>query len=275
MSNDNQMTPARQVYATAHRAALVALASGDPERAKAAASRVALAFQAAASSSPQPAAWANLDPASIAACVGASITTDLYPGGAMPPVYLVPQGGQLQWRITHRGLCELARREGYHLRTVPVGRADELRESFGLVVEHVAAGPRPQRLADLAGMIVVERHRATGDEMAFFVPGEVIDQRRRKSKMGDRGPWSEWPIEMAAKTAILYLGARGALSISTGMRAALEAEPVEARAEIADRSESRRGKAALPDYSATPPTDADRVEEPEYADPGAAVDGER
>lgn len=268
MSNDTQMTPARQVYATAHRAALVAMSGGDPERAKAAASRVALAFQAAASSSPQPAAWGNLDPASIAACVGASITTDLYPGGAMPPVYLVPQSGQLQWRITHRGLCELARREGYHLRTVPVGRADELRESFGLVVEHLPAGPRPQRLADLAGMIVVERHRATGDEMAFFVPADVIDQRRRKSKMSDRGPWAEWPIEMAAKTAILYLGARGSLSISTGMRAAMEAEQVEAEA----RSESappRRGKAALPDYSAPP----ERVEEPEYTDPGRADEG--
>ena len=256
---DRQLTPAQAVYRDARRAAMVALAQGDPERSEAAAARVALAFQAAASGAPKPEAWRGLDPASIAACVGASIATDLYPGGAMAPVYLVPQGGQLQWRITHRGLCELARRDGYHLRAVPVGRADELEQSFGLVTDHRQVGPRPSKLADLAGVIVVVRHMTTRDEMAFFVDHETIDARRRSSRMSGRGPWVDWPIEMAIKTSILYLAARGTLPISTGLRDVLEAERVTA-AVVEAPEPTRRGKALITQQLDVEPEQAERRE---------------
>lgn len=247
---------ARDIQSRASKAAAVALSDLNPEAAKAAAARVGLAFAAAMSASPKPEAWANLDPASIATAVGASVSTDLYPGGPMPPVYLVPQGGALQWRITHRGLCELCRREGYDVRAVPIGLGDKVRQSFGLVVEHEQSNdPPPRTLEELFGIIVVVRG-PRGSELAYLVHRQLIEDRRKVSPAKDRGPWRDWPIEMAQKTAILYLAARGSLPVSTSMRAAFEADPIEVQA-IAEKP--KRGR-ELPDYSlSTPP----KVEEPE------------
>lgn len=267
MSKQEIATQGRQLYGVVQRSALTALGGGDEQVTAAAAARVAQAFLSAQSASRDPSAWDRLSPASVSAAVGTSIATDLYPGGPMPAVYLVPQSGQLQWRITHRGLAELARRAGYDLRSVPVGVDDHLVESLGLVVEHEQRGTRPHDRTTLRGVIVVVRDRRSGDEQAHMVDVDVIEARRAKSQMSNKGPWRDWYIEMAIKTAILYLGARGTLPLSTGMRAAIEAERVQAS--IRREPPQHRGKAALPDYSEPyqepEPADAE-YSEPETAD---------
>lgn len=219
---------ARQVRQDVERVAAATLANSDPERAREAAARVANAFYASVSAAKNPSAWANVSSQSVRAAVANSIATDLYPGGAMPTVYLVPQSGHLDWRITHRGLTELCRREGYEVRAVPVGLSDHLRVEAGLVVEHEQDPDAwPEGLADLRGVMVAVRRVNETHTERHWVPRVVIEKRRKVSRMSDKGPWRDWPVEMAQKTAILYLGQRGSLPISTSMAKAMEAEVIE------------------------------------------------
>lgn len=240
---------ARTMQSTVQKVATAALTDLNPEKAKAAATRIALQFADSVASARRPEAWKDLSPASIASAVGASMATDLYPGGPMPTVYLIPKAGQLQWRITHRGLCELCRREGYHVRTVAVGREDELEQSLGLVTHHRPADDTiPRRLEDLRGIVVAVRG-PDGAELAYYVPRALIEERRAKSDMPNKGPWRDWPIEMAQKTAILYCAARGYLPISSSMQAAMTADPIEVEAVADERP--RRGR-EIPRYDQAP-----------------------
>lgn len=179
--------------------------------------RVTLSFMTALQSARKPQDLANARPESIAACVAQSHDTGLYPGGPHPDVYLVPQSGDLQWRITHRGLCKLAARAGYSIMTVPVGRADRVRISMGELVEHDQdPATCVESLDDLLGVAVVIRRMDTGAVVARpWVPAAIIDRRRRSSRMSSTGPWKDWPIEMAQKSAILYCAARGTMPLES------------------------------------------------------------
>lgn len=219
---------ARRIKDDAGSIARAMLADEPPEAVTRAAGRVARAFYSAVSAAKNPSAWGSVSPQSVAAAVAASVDTELYPGGPMPDVYLVPQSGSLDWRITHRGLATLCRREGYDVRPVPVHEDDHLVIEFGEVTEH-RADPRqsPGGMADLFGVIVVVTHAETGQTTRLWTPLAVIEARRRTSRMSDRGPWRDWPVEMACKTAILYHASRGSLPVSGQMRRAMEAEVIE------------------------------------------------
>lgn len=226
----------RAIRQDAHKLALATLRQQDPHRAEQAAARVANAFAASVANAKNTTAWSKVSQTSVAAAVATSIHTDLYPGGPMPTVYLVPQSGELQWRITHRGLAELCRRDGYEVRPVPVGRDDHLKVEAGLVIEHEQDPDNPpDSLADVRGVLVEVRHTSSGHVTRHWVAAKTIDKRRRVSRMKDSGPWKNWPVEMAQKTAILYLGSRGALPVSTSMQRAMEAEVIEVIREPADR----------------------------------------
>lgn len=197
------------------------------EKGQKAAQAVTMAFLAAMKSSKDPGAFLRADPSSIAACVAMSAQTDLFPGGPNPVVYLVPQSGEIQWRITHRGLCVLAARAGYNVMAVPVGSSDHIVVGFGEATEHRAdPANHVDSLEDLVGVIVVVRRNGDGDVLTrAWVPRAVIEKRRGVSRMSNKGPWKDWPVEMAQKTAILYTAARGSLPVDTSaIRAAIEAE---------------------------------------------------
>lgn len=181
---------------------------------KKAANAITMAFVSAIASAKKPQAYADAAtnrPDSIAACISLSMRTKLYPGGPNPDVYLVPQSGELQWRVTHRGIAKTLAREGFHVMAVPVGNADTVRVSMGEVVEHVQhLTDSPQSLNELLGVCVVVRRMGDSAVLArLWTSVSVIDARRKSSRMSNYGPWVDWPIEMAQKTAILYHAARG------------------------------------------------------------------
>lgn len=241
------------------------LAGEDPEKVQKAANKVSRAFYKAVAGARNPQTWANLRPESVAEAVANSVDTDLYPGGPMPQVYLVPQSGALEWRITHRGLTELCRREGYAVRAVPVHRDDHLRVSFGEVTEHEADPRRsPSSLDELLGVIVVVRKVSEAHSEKLWMSIDDIERRRQTSRMGNKGPWKDWPVEMAMKTAILYHAARGSLPTSSSLQRAVDAEYVKVESEPVTRSQPR----ALPMHDDPQPESGgeDQVLDPEVID---------
>jgi len=180
--------------------------------------RVVMAFIDAVKKAKKPGDYYDCTDASIAVAIATSAATGLYPGGPNPQVYLVPMRPnsnapmELNWWITHRGLARLAFEAGFGVRAVPVCKDDKIVISFGEVAEHTAANEDfwPSSLTDLRGIVVVVR--ALKEDMIVcrsWVPLALIQKRKSKSKMSGSGPWVDWPIEMAQKTAIKYVFARG------------------------------------------------------------------
>ena len=191
------------------------------DEAKQIAARLAITLRQIAASAP---AIYDCEPASVAECVALSALSGLNPGGPLPHVYVVPRrikGVQrLQWMISWRGLAELARRSGYQVRAVPVHKADAFTLTMGLSpdIQHAPSDAWPPTVhEDLRGVYVVATEIETGRLVGFeWVSASVIEARRAKSdswKSG-YGPWKDWPVEMALKTAIRYAIQRGLVSIS-------------------------------------------------------------
>ena len=229
MSDDAEMVRALPAKVQADAVACAAeVLPGDPEAVAVAARRVGLAFAAAVAAAQRPEDWMRVSRQSVMEAVRASIETDLYPGGAMPVVYLVPRGGTLAWSITHRGVAELCRREGYGLRPVPVHTSAEVEVEAGLVT-HLAESPDawPTSMDDLRG-VMVEVTDPEGRTMRHWCPQAMI--RQRAAAKGAGPVWRSWPVEMAIKAAVLYLARRGALPVS-GLQAAVayETPPPEVR----------------------------------------------
>lgn len=189
-----------------------------------AASRVAMAFRQAAATAKDPSALYRCSGESIGACVAMSAGTGLMPGGAFAQVYLVPKGGTLGWWITHRGIIELARRAGYQIRATPVyhGEAFEFGEDEGgLRIAHTPDIDATHKPETLRGVLVRVYETATHRQIdALFVNRAEIEKRRMKSQMRDSGPWADWYVEMAIKTAVKYAAGRGVIAFDdSGLQA--------------------------------------------------------
>ena len=232
------------------------------ERGQQAAQRITMAVLGAMQSARNPRSFYETTDLSLANCIALSAQTGLLPGGPMPSVYLVPQAPrkgeppELQWRITHRGISVLAYRSGFAIRAVPVESEDFLRVSLGEVIEHTGSADRwPETFEDLQGVAVVVRDLARGvDVIRAWVPRVVIERRRQVAR--DDSVWAIWSIEMAMKTAIKYVMARGSIPIdSPELTAALEADadPVRESVPVVSTTARPSGRGArealgLPDY---------------------------
>ena len=177
-----------------------------PERVAEATGRLALAIRQAAVANPKV---YECDRQSIAQAVAMSALTGLQPGGVKPDVYLIPRGRQLQWQVSARGLQKLFARVGWVRMVAQVVHAeDEYRVVLGTDdrIEHVPCGKYPESLADVRAIYVVGQHR-DGYKVCVDVPMGAILARKKKSQSGN--VWSEWPLEMAQKTAVTYAISRG------------------------------------------------------------------
>ena len=185
-----------------------------PDKAKAAAAKVGLAFETAKRISKNGDAWANCTRDSIEACIARSAITGLFPGGPSPAVYLIPRGKELSWEITHIGWGELAKRQGYMLMAIPVYRGEPIRVTDGEAHDHEAAvGGGSENYDDLVGVYVVVRRMSDGVTLCRpWVSKAKIDKRKNAKGVGP--VWNQWPIEMAQKSAIKYCAARGYLPVS-------------------------------------------------------------
>ena len=233
----------------------------DGDEGRKAAGRIGLSYAAAARAARDPSALFRCSPASIAAAVAMSALTELYPGGPMPVCWLVPRGGELQWMISHRGLCELSARAGINLRAIPVNRSDDLEVSGGDVVHHVSDPDAwPSSLDDLRGVYVRIQRAADGLVLGQpWLPAKAIQQRAQAQGSGP--VWRKWPVEMAQKTAIKWAVARGYVQISGDpMRHAIEADRAAEQPQAPAITDRRAAQAAalgidiepeqpaLPDY---------------------------
>jgi len=196
------------------------------------------AFASAARQARDPSAFYNADPASVAAAAAMSLQTGLKPGGAMPEVWLIPRGREIQWSISHRGLMRLARQAGWAVRAVVVHIQDI--ENVEIVDGNVTIGGQDptlyvERLDDIGGVAVF----ATGPDGATVSTWTPAGKLRKVAKMG--GPsWKSWPAEMAAKSAIKDAFSRGYIPVeSEEIGAALSADvassaPQQTRADVLD-----------------------------------------
>jgi recombinational DNA repair protein RecT len=181
------------------------------ENGKAASARVALAFRAAASTARNPDDLYRCSPASVASCMALSAMTQIMPGGPNPGCYLIPKGGVLGWWITSRGIKTLARRAGQVVATFPyftfdVCHVDEFEQTMSLTK---GAGDRDD-YSKLVGIVVLVRDLTTGAKLAMRdVTRAQIEKRRAKSLQPNAGPWKDWPMEMAEKTAVKFAASRG------------------------------------------------------------------
>lgn len=217
---------------------------------KRAALRFGLAFATAARIAKQPESFYNCSEGSIATCVALSIETGLMPGGALPAVWLIPRGGELQWMPSHRGLIQLAQSAGYQVRAIPVTSEDTIRIEFGEIVELVQDPDQwPTSLEELRGIAIFATRIADGARFgSAWVPAAVL---RKRATMKQAGPvWREWPIEMAIKSALRFVFARGYIPVeNVELDAALANERmIEAESEVVERQAPSRpitGRSAL------------------------------
>lgn len=219
-----------------------------------AAAKVTMALEMARDAADSPAAFDRCSDLSVGRCILLSHETGLYPGGALPEVYLVPRGGTLGWHITHRGIAKLYRAAGMDLNPVPIHVDDKIAVSFGEVTSHEmnARMEAPLTLADLKGVCVMVTPRAGGICHRYWVPSNVIAARKEKTKTGP--VWGKWPVEMAQKTAVLYLAARGTMPVDLPeLQSALAAEPDYRVVGALPAEALQRNARQLPDYGELEP----------------------
>ena len=225
------LTPAQRFHQTAQAIAERTLAQilGSEEGKKKAA-QFAVAFRAAAAAARDPGAIYGCSPESVASALVNSILTGIMPGGAAAGCYLVPVGGHIQWRITHRGILELARRAGQtvQVRAIFPGDSLDLYEDengvrFRFESRHDDAAETWENLVEV---VILVRNGAGKVAEYCRVSKRQIEARRAKSAQPNSGPWKDWPLEMGLKTAVKYALNRGIVSIDTspGVAHALAAD---------------------------------------------------
>lgn len=193
-----------------------------------AAAQVALAFRSAVAQAENPDALTGCSEQSIAMCVANSARYRLLPGGANPPVYLVPKGGHLQWWANHRAYCELAKRSGYYVECKPHFTFDEFSITYGLNPDLVhKPGQGEQTWDALVGVYVVVYSLSPRGGRGEFL--DMIDMpkseiQKRRSNAQTQKVWNAWPIPQAMKTAIKAAVARGMIVFNEEAREAATAD---------------------------------------------------
>ncbi len=189
------------------------------EEGKKRAAQFSIVFRAAANASADPMAIYGCSVESVAACLTNSLLTGLMPGGASPGCYLIPKGSQLLWWINHRGIIELARRnkQTVQARAIFPGDTLELSENengtrFQYESRH---DPKDESFEKLIEVVVLVRGGKNNKIIDYVrMSRKQIEDRRSKSQLPNNGPWKQWPLEMALKTALKYALSRGIISIS-------------------------------------------------------------
>lgn len=146
-------------------------------------------------------------PEAISQTVGQCLAMGVAPGGQYPLAYLVPRQGALRLELSHRGLTAIAARQGWLVLPVIVRTGDRYTIRMGELVAHEEAGDG----SPMAGVAVVCRRTDTGLTVAVpWVSAATIDRRRPEH---EGAPWKGWSEEMAAKTAIKWVFARGIVPV--------------------------------------------------------------
>lgn len=227
--------------------------------------------------------------------LGALMTTSqlgLEPG-PLGHAYFVPFKGQVQFILGYKGMIELARRSGNidSLIAREVYGNDRLEVAYGLedrlVHEPTLFGPR----GPVVAVYAIAKY-AGGGHSFVVLSREDVEERRKRSRAKDSGPWvTDWTA-MAKKTAVRALAAFLPLSVEmaqalgqdeqvrTEVQAdALDATPTYADAEVVDVETGELLPAPADGEPAPEVLDAEFVAEeppaepvwPEAAKPGGGI----
>lgn len=205
---------------------------------------------------------------SLALSVMVLAETGLKPGATMGHAYLIPRGNECTVLIGYKGLVELARRNGVHVRAEVVYQKEIDDGAFSATVEPPTLEHSflPLELADKA-----DKHLALAYAIAVLPGGHRvqtildrgdIDARRKRSAASGNGPWGTDFAAMARKSAIRALLNGGLVPMSGAMAAALGSEPDIAPL-VAD-PKPRRPNADLMEL-----LDESAAQEAEYVEPDA------
>lgn len=271
----------RQLATDAARAVLADWVGED--RAAEAIGRVSTALSAAAASARNPSDFYACTPASVAKVIAISALTGIMPGSGQGALaYAIPrrprkgEAPQLQYQLSHRGVCAMAKRAGSVLIATPVGVKDVIK----VTPDDVRFSKRdidnpPDDKESLRGVVVTVKRADNGAVLhRGFVAKSTIEKRHAKAQTEE--VWSQWYVEMAMKTALHYAINRGWCVIDdTSSVRALQAD-VEGvvEGEVVSKSVTTTELAArIVAAETAQPGDADLLDALEACETLAEVDG--
>ena len=240
---DPRLAYRSMVEASVNRELQVAL-EHNPAALATAKARIAQAFRACAAQNPT---IYECTPQSVVMATLMTLLTGLAPGGVNPTCYLLPRRNkgvqELQWMPSHRGLVQLAQRAGYGVRPVAVHAGDDFELNLSDVrpPRHRPGDTEARTWDNLIGCYAVVYRLDTGVIIGWDWMDKVqIEARRGQSDAWKRGqkqgaqdwekssPWYKWPVEMALKTVIKWVAARGVLPTDDALGRAMEADAIDA-----------------------------------------------
>jgi hypothetical protein len=214
--------------------------------------------------------WTGAPAEQIAQALYSIARDGLIPGGIGDPsatAYLFKAKGGLAptGRPSPRGRLAMARAAGYDVRTVTVGKADQLTLDDCGDVSSLTLDPdaRPSSWGDLRGVVLHVDDLHTGARRSLWIAR--ADLAERKAKAGQKSAWDTDAIGMALTKAVSIAITRGAIpqaSLIPAILAACAAHPAPARA-LAIEATPRQIAEAPPQPTPTPPTQPGDDAEPE------------
>lgn len=191
------------------------------DRAAEATGRLTVSLASAAAAAKDPSDFYACTAQSVASAIATAALTGIMPGtGSSALAYVIPQrprkneAPQLQYMLSHRGLNALALRCGQQMIAVPIGHDDKIDVSpdGDVIIRSRDLDNPPMAYGELRGVIVIVRRIDSAQVIASqWVPKKLIEQRKAMSRSASStyGPWHNWPVEMAMKTAMHYAISRG------------------------------------------------------------------
>ncbi len=162
--------------------------------------------------------------------IAAAVTvyeTGLSPVGAVKELYLFPEGGVLQVRLSPAGLVKLAGRSGQIVRPAVVRDGDLFEYEIGVEGPRLRHRPVAFSEAAIVGAYVAV-YRAADNALLRVVTMSPADIAvcKSKSKMKEKGPWKDFFEQMAIKSVLHRALSSGAITFDDGLTHALAAVPI-------------------------------------------------
>jgi hypothetical protein len=209
--------------------------------------------------------WTGAPSEQIAQALYSIARDGLIPGGISDPgatAYIFKGKGSPAptGRPSPRGRLAMARAAGCDVRTVTVGKADQLTLDDSGDVDHLELDPdaRPASWGDLRGVVIHVDDLHTGARRSLWIAR--ADLAERKAKAGQKSAWDTDAIGMALTKAVAIAIARGAIpqaSLIPAILSACAAHPAPSRALAIEATTPRQIAEAPPQPAPAPPTQPD------------------
>jgi hypothetical protein len=232
-----------------------------------------LAVAAQTGTRPDLTDWTGAPSEQIAQALYSVARDGLIPGGISDPgatAYIFKGKGSPAptGRPSPRGRLAMARAAGVDVRTVTVGKADQITLDDSGDVSSLTLDPdaRPASWGDLRGVVIHVDDMHTGARRSLWIAR--ADLAERKAKAGQKSAWDTDAVGMALTKAVAIAIARGAVpqaSLIPAILAACAAHPAPARPLAIEATTPRQIAEAPPQPMPAPPTQADPEPTPEPA----------